>query len=1036
MMKKINGFSLIEASIALGISAIVIGGVVSILNVTSRGNAQYNLVQARNEIVNKIRMQSHNPKNLYSSANITQSLGAAGLEPDYGPVSSLSHPNLLQNCMPDPANRSNYGCDKTTLEEVGRGFLFYLTENADKSPEKTVAGEDVYYRNTGARCTSLEAANADLCPIMARVWFEPFCLNFANSCNKAMSLVIRYSVGLRSDFTSDITLSDLNGELYVPLQKGIFIRNLLSQNNSPILPNSKGIFVIPKFYGFPNQIIEGLRFETSVTNASGLNSMRVQVRSLTGVNAKLHDDSKIPPNLLTQTWLDVPTPENPGLGAWSIDLTGATPNQTFNFGTQINSENDSRSPVSFMIGKAKNGNPDPKFHWTVNADSTEYLPPAFQSGFYQFRIVTKDITGSEIESSNYATVRLIPTPELQFVNSSFILFRDCINTKTSFSLFIADDEQITFNEIKLNGSIIPTSPVVGNKGFLNFDFSINQNANNYPLVVTLKNAFSDIKMESLTVPKLEDPHIINLSEVSIGSSLTSTPDKIRISGSGTAALSYKTGNCCNAIPKVTWSFLSSPFFGGVPLLAESGTNSYSDVQTNMTCNTLNNTRSCHTSISVKGMKESPTLSSPPDDISAKFDLGTASNNPACYFSSTNPSGDPVSKYIPVVNLPTIRFYLAESLWLHNIPAGPATTSLLPTAIRPTIPRVYVRIDFAPLNDIELYVVDSLNPSTILCPPITFLADGSIGPIDKFCDINNINFSGTLELRRKDNNPLTPLNKIMYEGESLCPFSACDAKFAGTTRHAICQRSFTNPTMTSEENVPMPPKLIIPTTLAMTDSPFGLTTNGSQHVKNDFNLWQAGREKRLRCYDNWSKNNNPNHNFNDPFNNQDYYPLYKYNSETIIGLNPQPATRHYRIENLTSGSNYSLQFQTYNYPTNNGSLDYASANVPYIYMVSQSGTPKPLRWEVPMNSSASGIMYSGIQPWEDVTSGLNCNGLSNNLKLYRIRPNVNWNTSTATVRSVTSALTVLPDYSDRYSYLFLCSYGRWNPTHPNNTTWTD
>lgn len=1034
-MKRMNGFSLTEVSIAMGISAIVIGGIISTLNIVSRGNAQYTFTQARNEIVNKIRTQSLIPKNLYTSAIVTQTIGGAGLTPDYGPESSLAQPNLLQNCIPDPKNTNNFGCDKNSLEEAGRGFLFYLTENADKNPEKTVAGEDVYYRTTGTRCTSSEAASADMCPLMARVWFEPFCLNFASQCNKAMSLVIRYSVGLRTDFNGDIPVSDLNGELYIPLQKGIQIRNLLSQNDVPIAPNSKGIFVVQKYYGLPTQSISGLRLEASVTNASGLISMRIQGRSLTGTDAKLYDDSKIPPDLLKETWEDIATPENPGLGAWSIDLTGATPNQSFNFGTQLNVKNESRPPVSFLIGKAKGGALDPTYHWTLNDDASDYLPPTFRSGFYQFRVIARDSSGSEIESSNYITVRLVSIPEYQFFNSNFVLFRDCTKPKTTFSLFVADDEQITYSRIDLNGVTVQTGSITGNKGQFSFDFMMNQAAETYPVTITLKNPFSDLKMETQTIPKVEETQIINLTEVPIGASISNTPDKIRLTGVGTVTLNYTAGNCCNITPKAIWSFLSSPFFGGVPLLAESTTNSSAEFNSTMTCSLLSSNHSCNASISVRGIKEGPIMTSIPHDISAKFDFGSSVSNPACSFSSTNPSGDPVSKYIPVVNLPTIRFYLSESLWLHNIPAGPPTATLQPAAIKPVRPRVYVRMDFAPENDIEVHVVDALNPTVSLCSPIIFSADGSTTPTDKFCDINNSNFSGVIELRRKDNNPLTPFNKIMYEGEALCPFSSCDAKFAGTTRHTLCQRNFTNPTETSIEKIPMPTKFVVPATLSMTDSPYGVLASGSQHPKNEFNQWLAGREKKLRCYDNWSKNNTPGNIYNDPYNNQDYYALYKYNSETVPNLSPPPVIRHYRIENLDSTFPHSLQFYNYTFATNNGSLDYSADNIPYLYLVSQTGTPKPIRWVVPTGSTG-GSMNSGIQAWDDVTSGLNCNGLSNNIKLYRIRPNVNWNTATATIRAVNAAMTTTPDYADRYSYLFMCSYGRWNPTSPNSTNWVD
>jgi len=1039
-LKFKNGFSLIEVSIALAISAIVLGGIITTLSTVQRVNMQYNFIQARNEIVNKIRSQSLNIINLSASADVTNTLGTPGLTPDYGVPNSIGYPDLMKKCMPDMNNSDSFGCDKTTIEEPGRGFLFYLTENAIKDPAKTVAGEDVYYRNTGMRCSSSEAANPDICPLMARVWYEPYCINFVSKCNKAISLAIRYSVGLRPDFKGELSFTDTNGEIYIPLQKGIQIRNLFSQSDSPISPNSKGIFVVQKFYGLPGQTIEGLRFETAITNPTGLISMKIQGRSITGTDAISFDDSTVPLDLLKKTWEDIPTPENPGLGAWSIDLTGATPNQTFNFGTQININNDSRPPTSFLIGKSKTDSPDPDYHWTLNADSTDYIPPAFKSGFYQFRVLAIDSSGNEIESSNYISVRLIATPEFQFINGNFSLLRDCIDSTTTYSLFIADDEKITFNQIKLNSTTVPTPIVVGNKSKLDFNFLINQNSGNYPITLTLKNQFSDVVMETMTVPKLESTQIINLSEVKVGSNITNNPEKIRLTSTGTVDLSYTAGNCCNSTPKATWSFISSPYFGGLPLLAENTTNSSANYLSNMSCLVTGNTRSCSTSITVKGIKEGPNMASPPNDISAILDLGADASNLACQFSPTKPSGDPIGKYVPVVSLPTIRFYLSESLWLHNIPPGTPTQGVLPSALKAATPRVYVRMDFAPLNDVDVYVVDSATPPNVLCGPITFPADGNPGPIDKFCNITNTNFSGKLSLSRKDNNPLTPSNKIMYAGETSCIFSPafpCDAKFSGTVTHTICQRSFIDSAKSAINDFPMPPQFTVPADVEMKDSPYGLTTSNTQNANNDFWVWKQSRIKKLRCYDNWSKNNVASTTFNDQYNNQDYYSLYQYNTEVLTKLSPQPPPRHFKLENFTSPWPTSIVFKEFYYPVNNGVIDYGADNVPFLYMVSQSGVPEGIRWGTP-SSSTTAATSSGIQYWQDVTNLLQCNGSStlSNIKLFRIRPNINWNTPSATIKAITAVHSAFSDYNDRYSYLFMCDYGRWHPSSSTYNSWTD
>lgn len=1035
-MNKSDGFSLAEVMIAMGVGVIVVGGAMATLNIVNRGFAKQELIQTTNEIVNNIRVQALNTNNLIQSAELTNTLGTTGISSDYGPTSNLLYPQLLRNCLPEVSNTVSSGCDKVTLEEPGKGFLFYLTSNELNDPEKAVAGEDIYYRNNGMRCSSSDAANPLLCPLMARTWFEPFCLNFATSCSKATSLIVRYSVGLRTDYSGEEAIPTLSNEFYVPLQKGVQIKNLLSQTDTPLYSNSKGIFVIPKYYGFPGQYVEGLRFEVTISNPEGLTSMRVQGRSLTGPDSKLYNDSIEPDELLEKKWEDIPTPSNPNAGAWSIDLTGAGPNQTFNFGTQSNVGANSRLPTAFTIGKSKASTLDPKFHWTVNADGSEYIAPEFKSGFYQFRVLTTDSMGGEIESTNYITVRLVSIPEFQYVVGNFSLTRDCVNTVSPYSLFVGDDEVISFSQIKLNGSIVSTPTIIGNKAQLNFDFLTNQTMGNYPVTLTLKNLFSDISMETILIPKVEDTKIIALSDALVSTSITNNPDKIRYLSTGKVSTLYTAGNCCNATPKVTWSFPTAPDFGGVPLLAENSSNSSANFLSTMTCSTTGNLRSCSSTITVKGIKESPNLSSPPHDISTILNLGSESNNSACQLSSTNPSGDPVGKFIPIVNLPTIRFYLTESLWLHNIPAGPATTSLSSTSIKSVTPRVYVRMDFSPSHDVEVHVVDSANPTHSLCPPITFPANGTSNPIDKFCNLNSTNFSGKLELRRKDNLEATAFNKIVYEGESACPFtSGCDAQIAGAIHHTICQRNFTDPNKNLITDFPMTPTLEVMINKEMKDSPYGLNTDESQHAKNDYGVWTVGRKKQLRCYDNWSDNNSTTLKFNPTTNKQDYYDVYKFNNEERLKLSPIPSPLHYKLRTLGSPFTEAIQFKSFNYPINNGAIDYEADNIPFIYMVSQADIPEKVVWAAP-GTDISARITTGKQPWEDVTGNLNCNGLSSNIKVFRMRPNINWNTSDLIIKNLGAISTSREDLNDRFSYLFMCSYGRWHPSSQNYNNWSD
>jgi len=1036
-----RGFNLAEVAIAMGVSAIVIGGVMTTLNLVTRGNSQNDLNQSKNEIVNSIRTQSLNPDNLVVSAEITNSLGSAGLTPDYGPTSTINFPDLLRKCLPSITNTPGMGCDKSAIEEPGKGFLFYLAADKKSNPDSTIAGEDVYYKSNGIRCTPTEAASDSACPLTARIWFEPNCMDFGSTCNKAISLIVRYSVGLRADYKGESSTPNTYGEFYVPLQKGILMKNLLTQSDTPIYPNSHGVYVVPKYYGYAGQFAQGLRFEVSVSDPTSFKTMRMQSRTLTGPDAKSYDDTVIPEELKKKDWEDVPTPDNASMGAWSIDLSGAGPNQTFNFGTQTTVAANSRTtPAAFTIGKTKASGLDPIFHWTVNADRTDFVPPSFKSGFYQFRVLTKDTFGGEIESTNYITVRLVGTPEFQYVDGVFDISRNCIDTITPFTVLVGDDEEITFSQLKIGSTELATPTISGSKGQLKFNFLNNQPAGPYPLTLTLKNRFSDVSLDTGLIPRVEDLKTINLADVPITASMVSNPEKIRYLSTGTVGLTYTSGNCCNAIPKATWSFLASPYFsGGLPILRESSTNSSADYTTSMSCSVTGNSRTCSTSIVATGFHEGPNMSSPPNDIQARFDLGAEATNSACQFTADKPAGDPVVKYIPVVNLPTIHFYLSESLWLHNIPGGPATTSVSPNSIKPIAPRVYLRMDFSPAHDVEVYVVDATSPDTAspLCPPITFTAGTGTTPIDKYCDITNTSFSGVLELRRKDDNPLTNFNKIAYETETTCPFVAgCDAQIAGAIHHTICQRSFASATATSINNVPMPLQLTIPATEGMNDSPFGVTSSGGQYAKNDYGVWTAGRKKNLRCYDNWVSNNYLPNLFSSPNNKQDYYDVYKYNNETRFTIIPTPDPIQYDI--VSPGATYTstISFSNFFYQNKGSSYDYSADNVPFFYMVSQNGTPNKINWPVPNPSGAYIIV--GPQPWEDITSQLSCTGLSSNLKLYRIRPNLNWNTSTLTVTGISgmSRSYGTIDLNKRFSYFFACDYGRWHPTGYGSSNWTD
>ncbi len=992
-----RGYSIAEVVIAMGVSLIVLGGVVTTLSIVNRGGSQYNLLQARNEIINKIRVQSMNPANLIASAKVTESLGMAGLPDDYGPVSTLQRPELLKKCIPDITGTETYGCNKTEMEETGRGFKFYLAENGSLEPSRVVAGEDVYYKNTGIRCTAAEAASTGSCPLMAKVWFEPFCLNFAQSCTKAMSLAIRYSIGLREDIVdSDLVIPTVDGEFYIPLQRGIQIRNLLNQLDAAITPNTKGIFTIPKFYGHPGQAISGLRFETLISNPYGLVSMRVQSRSLTGPNAKNFDDMTVPSELLAKEWSDVMTPGNSGLGPWAINLNGAIPNQVFNFGTQVTVAANSRlaSPyqaAAFQIGS--NAVPlDPNYRWTINSTNTEYIAPGFKSGFYQFRVVATDVMGKEVESTNYITVRLVGIPEHQYLpTSNFSPERNCVDTNKSFSVFVGDDEEITFSQIKIQDQIQPTNSVVGTDDLLSFNFLTNQPRGSYPVTLTLKNRFSDVQMETLLVPKVVATHQIVLSDKTPSTDgILSNPVKIRKDESGQVSLNFKSGNCCNAEPSVTWSYLTSPYFNNLPLLSGPTTSQ-------MECKVDGNSRQCSTTITVQGIKEGPNMSSPPNDISGTMTFGSSSAETACQMPNF-PASNTTAKYLPVIRVPNVYFYLSESLWL-TIPGG---------TIKDINPSARIRIDFDPSEKIVVQAVSASDPTFEICQ-VEFDAGTSITPRDRNCPIPS-GFSGEIILQRVSSN-------LQLPGEPDGP--TYKAKIVSNYTHRTCQAN-----LTSAQDLPA--EYTVPATLPMYDSPYGFTlVNGVkvQDSKNDTGLWTYGRKKKLRCFDTWNG-------FNQSDNKQDFNDVYWYNYEYLVGKQNLPA------KNKSLGIEGSaIEFAQFMVPNNPPlMIDTTSANIPYLYTVLQNGNPGGMAWGV-YDSVTKATGTSSPMPWEDITTQLCANNASlSKIRILRNRLSIESSSGTIIMKAANSF--VSKNFSGYYSYAFMCSYSRWHPSGKSSATWTD
>jgi hypothetical protein len=975
--------------VAVGLSSIVMLGIVSMMDLLNKNNTRQGLIQTRGEIISKIRVQSLHFDNLKASAELTQTLGVAGLTPDVGSPNSIPHFDMLAKCMPEFTDSAAVGCDKTAMDVANLGNQFYLADNQSTDPNRAVAGEDVYYRSNGIRCDQATAANVDACPIMARVWFEPYCLNFANTCNKAMSLAVRYAVGGR-DGTSIQKIALLEGEVYIPVQKGIQLSRLMNENDVPIASNSQGIFSVQKYYG--SEMAAGLRFEAIISNPTGLVSMKIQKREITGPDAKNYGEDVVPTALETAAWQDVPTPNNAALGAWAINLANGRPNQIFNFGTQANVTSNSRTPTSFTIGSADPNNAN--FRWTRNAGTGQYQAPVFKSGVYQFRIVAQDSVGTWVESTNYFTVRIIGKPEALFVNQNFYQQRDCVAGSYQYNILVGDDENVSQSTIKLNNVDLGVSQINGDHGSFAVPFDLSQVAGTYSLSLTVKNPLSEVALESFTVPSLTESRMITLVDVAPQfQTLTNTPTKIRINTTGTISASYVTGNCCVQSPTVSWSYPAPAAFGNVPLISGDATSTTS-------CNISGNSRTCTSSVVATGEKEGPTGNTIADIMATLAFSGTPSD--ACKMPAASYYSQ--SKYVPVVKNPTISFYLTESLWL-TIPPGSA---------KATTPRVVVRSDFAPEETVKVQVVKA-SDSSVVCD-VQF--DGSATPgasIDNFCNIP-VGFSGDLMLQKHPDFAA----KIQYDGEvppavGPNPFKA---RLTGNLVHRTCSGNVTS--------LPdQPPLFTVSSSGPLDDSPWGYTLDASgnkvQDTTNDTGKWTSGSAKNLRCYDAWNT-------FTDANNQQDYYALYKYNTEDRLPYQP---LRHNGIGTLGAP----LKYSTFIFPGNPPLIvDPTSKNIPYLYAVYQDGaSPSSMVWQYqdPLIGSAA---QTSPQAWEDVT-GQVCAGVGTltKVKLFRTLMSVQSNSGNIIMKA-TNGIFSSQQTGATHSYTFMCEYGRWHPSGKTSVNW--
>lgn len=1017
LLKTSRGFSLLEAVISLGILGIILLSVTSMMQLLNVNSSRVSMGATKLELVNKIRINALHLLALESSGRMNITLGTAGLTPDIGAPNNLTNFRALADCMPSLATVGS--CNKGPMED-SRGFRFYLSQGLSEDPNKAVAGEDVFYTVTGVRCNQTQAASPSECPISAMTWAEPFCSNFATACNKAIALTIRYKVALRPDFTGTIMMSPIEGEAYLPLTKGIQLSRLLSENDNPITMNSNGIYSVQKYYGMPDQAAQpkGLRFEAILGNPTGLVSMRLQYRAITGVDAAPYFDDNIPNDIFALGWTDVRDPAN-NLLPWTVLLTGAKPNQIINFGIQTSASSPVFVNKSMAIGATPTDSAalQAQFLWTINS-SGNFVAPSFKSGYYQFRVLATDEASGTIESMNYITVRIVPRPQLVIPSTQPLLSqtRNCIagNDSVQYSIGIADDEDLLDQTLKISGVDIPFSAVSGTNGIVSFPFDLSQvitgTSQNFPVVTTAKNKFTGRTVNSQVLTATQNMMTVTLSEKTIiNNALAGTPLKIRLNTNGVASTSFETGSCCNLDPAVTWSTPNIPEVAA-PLLTL-----VSNTAASCTLDAPNNRRTCATTAVVTGILESPAATASPD-IAVNYTFSSGSN--AC----TGGLAQMVfnnNAYIPVVKIPGIQFFLPESLWL----------TLPNNSIRPLksfIPRVYVRADFDPDEDITVGVYKSIDDS-LVCT-IDFPAGAGTSVIDKPCNIP-AGFSGDLSLKR-----ITP--NVMLPGDAALPTFRAKL-ISGKLNHRTCQPNLSSLAEFAD--------YVNPTDQPMLNSPWGFTLDASfnpiQDAKNDAGLWGIEATKQLRCYDSWDGtipgvpisytfgNNldqlNMNIVGNGDINVQDVYRIHRYNTEP--GIKPYswlPNAHIYLYSSLT-------MHQTYIFPDNPG-LDFFPKNAPNAFLVWHNGSPGPVNWQF-LNQSGA-YAQTPPKPWTDYTPQL-CSGSSalTTIKLLGAKE-----TGHSTPETVLKAVNsyAINGSTGFYSYNFMCAYGRWNPFSKGNTNWSN
>lgn len=114
-----------------------------------------------------------------------------------------------------------------------------------------------------------------------------------------------------------------------------------------------------------------------------------------------------------------------------------------------------------------------------------------------------------------------------------------------------------------------------------------------------------------------------------------------------------------------------------------------------------------------------------------------------------------------------------------------------------------------------------------------------------------------------------------------------------------------------------------------------------------------------------------------------------------------------------------------------SVDFNSPNAPFVFVVTNSGSPSNLKWK--FQAGAGQVTETPFMPWSANLAPQLCAGPAalSNVGLYS-SPMMGFVDATTAMKATNH----VSSSAGIYSYVFMCSYGRWNPKGSAFTSWVD